>query len=106
MASIIDYGLSTPEAGEYIADFQVDDSDGFAVSSDHATLVLTLKMEMSRIEVEEKEYLYIRNLAHYKKTVKSKLANTVLDTKTMTVTELANKFSCINQPPSVQQSER
>ena len=95
VSSIIDYGLSTPEAGEYIADFKVDDSDDFAISSDHATLVLTLKMEMSKIQVEEKEYLHIRNLAHYKKTVKSKLANTVIDTKTMTVTELANKFSDI-----------
>ena len=81
MASIIDFGLSTQASREFNSDFKVDVSYEFSISSDHVLLVITLKMEVSAMVNKEKEYLHIRNIRHYKKTVKATLASLILDTK-------------------------
>ena len=86
--------MSAVGALPYIQDFEVDSSGQYATSSDHATLKIRLNIPMKNIQCETKTILKIRNIKHFKKSIKEKL-NHQIDIKYLTVNQMADQFQKI-----------
>ena len=84
VSSIIDYGLATYSALQYIKNFEIDTDGKYSTSSDHATLFIELNIPVKEVEGEAKPTLKISNRKFFKQTVSAKLRN-ITDIKNQSV---------------------
>ena len=93
LTSIIDYGMASKTTIPLISNFNIDSDGRFSISSDHATLVLTLNLEDREIIYQDKEVYKVQNWSKFKDSVKRKAQHKLVNLQTMSVNEIAETFT-------------